>query len=59
MTLTELTLQTSAGPLLAFLIRRGGVSEDLASAAIGRGGAFVGHRKAAGQPADVRAMPNR
>ncbi|MGZ6125835.1 MAG: RluA family pseudouridine synthase [Myxococcales bacterium] len=43
------------GPLIAFLVRRGGVSEDLARAAIARGGAFVRGRRVREPATRIRA----
>lgn len=43
------------GPLLAFVVRRGGVAEELARAAIARGGAFVNGRRLRDPGAEVRS----
>ena len=43
------------GPLLAFVVRRGGVSEELARAAIARGGGFVNRRRVRDPETQVRS----
>lgn len=42
------------GPLLAFVVRRGGVAEELVRAAIARGGGFVGRRRVRDPEAQIR-----